>query len=232
MNISNNDKLREIDIYFSELKRFKPLSRERETELARLIREGDQHAIDEMVKANLRFVVKIAKRYKSSGVPLHDLISEGNIGLIRAAKKFDETKGVKFISYAVFWVKSAIRECVDEHNRNSQYQGDEYMEKMTRDTETEYTANATNETFELDLVNNLSRRAAIDELMDNLNERERKILLMYFGIDRKSECTLEEIGEEMEITRERVRQIRDKALTKMKVNAMMSDEFDSFKETR
>ena len=232
MKVNNNEKLEEIDIYLEQIKRYKLLTREREYELSERIKKGDEQALDELVNANLRFVVSIAKAYKKSGIPFHDLISEGNIGLVKAASKFDHTKGVKFISYAVWWVKSQIQESIKENAKSDNFHGDDYMEMMMRDSDFEYKTNLINEDFENDVVTMSSRQTVIDELTKVLNEREKKILLMYYGVGRKSECTLEEIGSELNLTKERVRQIKDKALTKVKINALISDEFDSFSESR
>ena len=232
MKINSYDKLDEISIYFKEINRYKPLSRKREAELGRRIKCGDEKALNELVNANLRFVVSVAKKYRSSGVPFHDLIAEGNIGLMKAAKRFDGSKGTKFISYAVWWVRSAIKECIETHNKGSEYQSDEYNTMMCRDSEFEYNPNVINEEFETDIINFNSRKDAVEDLMKTLNERETKILLMYFGFGRKEGCTLDEIGTELHLTKERVRQIKDDALSKMKINAMMSDEFDSYREIR
>lgn len=232
MKVNSYDKLDEINIYFKEINKYKPLTRKREAELGRRIKEGDKKALNELINANLRFVVSVAKKYRSSGVPFHDLISEGNIGLMKAARRFDGTKGIKFISYAVWWVRSAIRECIETHNKGSEYQSDEYNTIMCRDSEFEFNPNIINEEYESDLINFNSRKDAVDDLMRSLNERETKILLMYFGFGRKEGCTLDEIGSELNLTKERVRQIKDDALSKMKINAMLSDEFDSYSEIR
>lgn len=232
MKTNSYDKLEEIDIYFREIKKYKPLNRKREAELSKRIQRGDENALNELVNANLRFVVSVAKKYRSSGVPFHDLIAEGNIGLIKAARKFDADKGVKFISYAVWWVKSAIQDCIVSATKGDEFQSDEYNTIMCRDAEFEYNPHIINEEYENDLVNLSSRRDAIDELMATLSERETKILLMYYGLDGGEECTLDKIGKEMNLTKERVRQIKDNALSKMKVNALMSEEFDSFNELR
>lgn len=232
MKVNSYDKLDEINIYFKEINKYKPLTRKREAELGRRIKEGDKRALNELINANLRFVVSVAKKYRSSGVPFHDLISEGNIGLMKAARRFDGTKGIKFISYAVWWVRSAIRECIETHNKGSEYQSDEYNTIMCRDSEFEFNPNIINEEYESDLINFNSRKDAVDDLMRSLNERETKILLMYFGFGRKEGCTLDEIGSELNLTKERVRQIKDDALSKMKINAMLSDEFDSYSEIR
>lgn len=229
MKTNSYDKLDEIDIYFRDINRYRALSRKREVELSERIQKGDDEALNELVNANLRFVVSLAKKYRSSGVPFHDLISEGNIGLIKAARKFDGTKGVKFISYAVWWIKSAIQECIMSQTRADEYYTDEYNTAMCRDSEMEYNPNVVNEEYESDIIDLMSRKDALDDLMRTLNERETQILLLYYGLDGCEECTLDEIGQQMNLTKERVRQIKDSALSKMKINALTSDEFDVYK---
>ena len=232
MKTNSYETIDELDIYFKEINKYKPLSRTKEAELAKRIRRGDENALNALIRSNLRFVVSVAKKYRSSGVPFHDLISEGNIGLMKAAQKFDETRGTKFISYAVWWVKSAIQEHIQTVTKGDEYYTDEYNTIMCRDSEFEYNPNVIDEEFEVNIVNRASRTEALSDLMKDLSEREAKVILMYYGIGRKDICTLDDIGQELKITKERVRQIRDAALTKMKVEALSNDEFDTYKSMR
>lgn len=227
------EKLDEIDSYFEDIKKYRPLSSREEKELAVKIKKGDKVALDKLVNANLKFVVNYAKQYRKSGVPFSDLISEGNIGLIKAAEKFDETKGVKFISYAVWWIRNSIQECIDRYLGNiEEVNTDNYTFDNCKSSEYDYSSQLVNNEFEEELNNIQSREATISELMKTLKKREIKILSLYFGLYDGKEMTLDEIGQEMDLTKERVRQIKDKALVKLKVNALASDEFYTFKELR
>lgn len=228
------EKLDEIDSYFEDIRKYRPLTSREEKELAKKIRNGDKDALNKLVNANLKFVVNFAKQYRKSGVPFSDLISEGNIGLIKAAEKFDETKGVKFISYAVWWVRNAIIECIEKFNGNTEeVNADLYtFDNHNNISEYEYSSQMVNNEFEEELANLQSRKDTISELMKSLKEREIKILSLYFGLYDGKEMTLDEIGAEMNLTMERVRQIKDKAMVKLKVNALASDEFYTFKELR
>lgn len=219
----------ETDVYFNSIKKYKPLSREEEAELAARIKKGDEEAMEKLVKSNLKFVANYAKQYRSSGVPYSDLISEGNIGLIRAAEKFDETKGVKFISYAVWWVKNSIMECIDEYNgRIFEVERGDYSVDSADDSEYEYSELSSDE-FENKLINAQSSKAGIEELLKTLQEREKNVLSMYFGLDDGKEKTLDEIGDKFHISSERVRQIKDSALVKLRTEVLISDEFDTYK---
>ena len=227
------EKLDEIDAYFEDIKKYRPLSSREEKELAVKIRKGDKSALDKLVNANLKFVVNYAKQYRKSGVPFSDLISEGNIGLIKAAEKFDETKGVKFISYAVWWIRNSIQECINRYLGNiEEVNAETHVFDNCKKAEYDYSSKIVNEEFEEELTNLQSREATISELMKTLKKREIRILSLYFGLYDGKEMTLDEIGQEMDLTKERVRQIKDKALVKLKVNALSSDEFDTFKELR
>ena len=225
--------LNELTYYFEDIKKYKPLSSREERELAAKIKKGDKTALYKLVNANLKFVVDCAKQYRSSGVPFSDLISEGNMGLIKAAEKFDGTKGFKFITYAVWWVRNSIQECITRYNGNlNEVNGDEYIFDTATDNAYEYSSQIINDEFEEELNNIQSREAAISELMKTLKKREIKILSLYFGLYDGKEMTLDEIGQELDLTKERVRQIKDKALVKLKVNALSSNEFLTFKSLR
>lgn len=227
------NKSNEIDSYFEEIKKYKPLTARREKELAKKIKKGDEKALEELVNANLKFVVNCAKQYRNYGVPFSDLISEGNLGLVKAAKKFDENKDVKFISYAVWHIRSAIQECIETYNSsNNEVNCDLYVIDDCTSTEYDISSNLVNDEFEEELSVLQSRDAAVSELMSTLKKREKKILSLYFGLYGEKEMTLEEISQEMDLTKERVRQIKDKALVKLKVNALSSREFYTYKELR
>ncbi len=257
-----------LDQYLRDISVYPLISREEEAELARRIRVGDQEALDKLVRSNLRFVVSVAKKYQNQGVSLSDLINEGNLGLIRAAHKFDETKGIKFISYAVWWIRQAILQALAEQSRIVRVplnragtlhrigkRANTLLQELGREathaeiaegldiTEEEvaktmsisqahlsldapltpgednrlldYLADTVNptpdeQTFEKALTE------AIEDSLGSLKEREAKILRLYFGIDETEPMTLEEIGTLLGITRERVRQIKEKALSRLR----------------
>lgn len=225
--------LDEIDVYFDEIKKYKPLSRKKEKILSDRIKNGDEEALNELVHSNLKFVVNIAKMYRKSGVPFSDLISEGNIGLIKAAQKFDGNRNIKFISYAVWWIKNSIQECIDNYNKeNCEVNVDFFnIEKQTKEAY-EYEINNINNEYEDNIINLQSRNSAIDELLSCLQEREKKIIILYFGLFNNKEHTLDEIGVEMSLTNERIRQIKDKSLVKLRVAALTSNEFNIFQSLR
>lgn len=224
--------LEELDIYFKEIESTQPLTAQEEIELSRKIQAGDEEALNKMITSNLKFVVKYAKKYRSSGVPYSDLISEGNIGLMKAAKKFDGSKGVRFASYAAFWIKDAIQDCIHDYYGGmtiSEYTNTTIDIENVQEQDFETSTKAVNEEFENNFMLMQGRDAAITELMKCLKEREIKILSLYFGLYGQDEMTLDEIGETMHLTMERVRQIKDKALTKLRVNALLCDDFHNFK---
>lgn len=232
MDFGKYEKLEEIDSYFSDIKKYKHLTKGEEKKLYEEIKNGNEQALERLITSNLKFVVNIAKSYRKSGVPFSDLISEGNVGLIKAAKRFDGTKDIRFISYAVWWIKNSIQECIDtyqqENKENSGIEDYVFDNCMTSDYETNYI----NEDFENELMDLQSRKASIADLMKCLKKREAKILIEYFGLDNNKEKTLDEISNELNISNERVRQIKDKALVKLRTEALMSDEFDVYKTLR
>ncbi len=257
-----------LDQYLREISRYPLIKREDEVTLAQGIRTGNHESLDKLVRSNLRFVVSVAKKYQNQGVSLSDLINEGNLGLIRAAHKFDETRGIKFISYAVWWIRQAILQALAEQSRIvrvplnragtlhrigrrsaalQQELGrdptvDEIAEGMDISREEvaktlsisqshlsldapmtpgednkllDYLPDTQNagpdeKTFERALTN------SIEEVLDTLKPREARILRLYFGLEEQESMTLEEIGGMMGITRERVRQIKEKALARLR----------------
>ena len=221
------ERIDELDLYFEELKKYRPLTKKEEFELCKKIRNGDERAFNKLITSNLKFVVKIAKQYRKYCSNFSDLIAEGNLGLIKAAKNFDETKGTKFISYAVWWIKAFIQDYIDNNKKIDTVTVDDYVFNRC-DDEYEVTSNLINSEFEDEMIDVQSRNSSLNELMSCLEKRERLILALYFGLYGNKESTLDEIGQEMSLTKERVRQIKDKAIIKMKSNALMSDEFDTF----
>ena len=211
--------VQELSTYFNDIQNIRHLTRREEQILSEKIQKGDEQALNKLVYHNLRFVVNIAKNYRNSNVPFADIISEGNIGLIRAAHKFDSTKGVKFISYAVWWIKNSINECIEKYNRdNETLSYDDYTINKCTDLDNKF--EQINEDFEEKINNIQSRKDAIENLMKCLHEREIKILTLFFGLNGGKEMTLEEVGKEMCLTNERVRQIKDGALSKLKCEVL------------
>jgi RNA polymerase primary sigma factor len=257
-----------LRLYFDDIADSRPLSREREVELAARIQEGDIVARDELVNANLRFVIDVAKNYQNRGLSLSDLISAGNVGLLTAAERFDGTKGYKFISYAVWWIKQSILQSIAEHARTVRLplnklsllkdiskatrrlgQGRESepaIEEIARELDiseqevldammSARSVRSLDESFEEDdersLLNILaddnqetpdehvlrtSARMQLEEVLESLDERELRIIRLYFGLDGSESLTLEQIGGLMGLTRERVRQLKERALGKLR----------------
>ena len=254
--------------YLKEISQYPLIDRAEEARLARGIRAGDAECLDKLVRSNLRFVVSVAKKYQKQGVPLSDLINEGNLGLIRAAHKFDETKGIKFISYAVWWIRQAILQALAEQSRivrvplnragalhrigrrsSSLLQElgrEPTVEEIARDLdipeqEVERTMAISQSHLSLDapitpgedsrLLDYLpdqfspgpedeayehALKRTVEDALSSLKEREAKILRLYYGLDDQDPMTLEEIGQILGITRERVRQIKEKALARLR----------------
>lgn len=269
-----------IDKYLNEISKLPLLTEEEEVAVAKRIHTGDSDALEELVQANLRFVVSVAKQYQNQGLALNDLINEGNIGLIKAAQKFDETKGFKFISYAVWWVRQSILQALIEQPRvvrlpmnkatiynkiqrniiefeqNNQREpsNDELAEIMEMKPDELATLRATlafhvsvdtplgddDETTSLDMMtdstlntpdSNLideSMREELEHALQALTEREAEIVKYYFGMNEYNQSySLDEIGLKMHLTRERVRQLKDKAIRKLRRFAI-TKEFKMF----
>ncbi len=259
-----------LDKYLQEIGREELISVEEEVELAQAIRKGDRRALERLTRANLRFVVSVAKQYQNQGLSLPDLIDEGNLGLIKAAEKFDETRGFKFISYAVWWIRQSILQALAEQSRivrlplnqvGAQAKIRKAIERFEQENErrpsipelanmldqTEEKVAVTLKSFSkhisidapfvegednnlLDvLVNedapsadrylmNESLRKEIDRVLSTLSEREAEIIELFFGIGGGPEMTLEEIGDKFGLTRERVRQIKEKAIRRLRAS--------------
>ena len=258
-----------LDKYLQEIGHEELLTTDEEVELAQRIRKGDKRALERLTKANLRFVVSVAKQYQNQGLSLPDLINEGNVGLIKAAEKFDETRGFKFISYAVWWIRQSILQAIAEQSRLVRLHLNQVgsVNKITRELnkfEQEHErkpsvdeiaervdlpedkiadamkANSRHVSMDAPIADgedssmidflagdssNTDRELAIESLkaevsriLKLLTDKEQKVLRAFFGIDGSPEMTLDEIGEKYNLTRERVRQIKEKALRRLRHN--------------
>lgn len=265
-----NRESQSLDRYLQEIGKVDLITADQEIELAIRIREGDQTALETLTKANLRFVVSVAKQFQNKGLPLSDLINEGNIGLIKAAKKFDETRGFKFISYAVWWIKQSIMQAIADQSRmvrlplnrvgaltkiskassalEQEFERSPSTEEIAKQLEMDvndvayalkvsgrhvsvdapFSQSDNDKSSLLDVISNNEQPDPDDELMNNslkndiesslgtLTEREAEVIRLYFGINSEYSATLEEIGEMLNLTRERVRQIKEKALGRLR----------------
>jgi RNA polymerase primary sigma factor len=266
-----NRESQSLEKYLQEIGKVELVSPEDEVKLARLIKQGDQKALDRLTKGNLRFVVSVAKQYQNQGLSLPDLINEGNLGLIKAAQRFDETRGFKFISYAVWWIRQSILQSLAEQARivrlplnkvgltnRIQKTYSQLEQQFEREPSTEEVAEALEmdveevaasmgisarhvsmdspmsegeentlldvlenpnaEKTDGDLVYNQSLKTEIERSLTTLTERQKEVICFFFGIGVDHPMSLEDIGEKFSLTRERVRQIKDKAITKLKTN--------------
>jgi len=257
-----------LEKYLQEIAEVPLLSADEEIELAKKIRKGDPKALEKLTKANLRFVVSVAKQYQNQGLTLGDLINEGNLGLIKAATRFDETRGFKFISYAVWWIRQSILQALAEQSRvvrlplnrvgalnrigkalselEQEYEREPSEEEIAQQLEMtplevsdtlkmsgkhvslDAPFNQDEESRLLDVLENDDLPAPDDTLLDEslkveveralatLNKREAEVVKLYFGLGREHPLTLEEIGELFNLTRERVRQIKEKAIARLR----------------
>lgn len=163
----------------------------------------------------------MAKNYRDKGVPFEDLISEGNLGLYHAAEKYDGNRETRFITYAVWWIKNSLNECIKKSNKINETDIDTFL--YSKNKNESFRSEIINEKFEERLNDIQSRNASVNELMECLQERERNVVAMFFGLDGKKEMNLDEIGQVMSLSMERVRQIKDVALIKLKTNVMLMD---------
>lgn len=259
---------RSLDLYLREIGQTPLITAQQEVELAKRIKLGDQQALEKLTKANLRFVVSVAKQYQNQGLSLADLINEGNIGLIKAAKRFDETRGFKFISYAVWWIRQAILQALAEQSRIVRLPLNRVgtlhkIGKISSSLEQEYgrvpspdeiakeldlssvevsdTLKISNSHLSLDAPFSVSEdnslmdvledefqpapdedllteslKVEIERALDTLSPREAKVINLYFGLNTEKALTLEEIGTRFNLTRERVRQIKEKAIRRLR----------------
>ena len=265
--ITNRDS-QAVEKYLQEISKISMINPEEETTLAQRIKMGDQRALDKLVQANLRFVVSVAKQYQHQGLSLSDLINEGNLGLIKAAQRFDETKGFKFISYAVWWIRQSILQALAEQSRivrlplnkigsinkinktfaflEQSHERPPSAEEIAK--ELDMTINDVKESMKnsgrhvsmdaplvegedsnlYDVLNSgespnpdrellhESLRTEIERALETLTPREADVIRLYFGLGNQHPMTLEEIGETFDLTRERVRQIKEKAIRRLK----------------
>jgi RNA polymerase primary sigma factor len=257
-----------LDKYLQEIARVELISAEEEVALAIRIKEGDQLALEKLTKANLRFVVSVAKQYQNQGLGLGDLISEGNLGLIKAAQRFDQTRGFKFISYAVWWIRQSIMQAIAEHARLvrlplNRIGSINKINRVLRDLEQEFEREPTAEEIgaQLDMTaeevihalslktrhisvdapigeseegtlldvmisedditpdDDLMRdslKVEVERALNTLTHKEREVVSYFFGLNCHGTLTLEEIGHQMGLTRERVRQIKEKAVRRLR----------------
>jgi RNA polymerase primary sigma factor len=263
-----NRESQSLDKYLQEIGKVDLLTPDEEVELAKRIREGDQMALEKLTKANLRFVVSVAKQYQNQGLSLGDLINEGNLGLIKAAQRFDETRGFKFISYAVWWIRQSILQALAEQSRivrlplnrvgslnKISKTFSELEQKFEREPSPDELAdvldvttsevvdtmkisgrhvsmdapfvqgeenslldvleNDTEETPDNGLMTDSLRRE-VQRALSTLTQREADVITLYFGLNGEHSMTLEEIGEKFNLTRERVRQIKEKAIRRLR----------------
>jgi RNA polymerase primary sigma factor len=266
-----NRESQSLEKYLQEIGKVELISPEEEVKLATLIKQGDQRALDRLTRANLRFVVSVAKQYQNQGLSLPDLINEGNVGLIKAAQRFDETRGFKFISYAVWWIRQSILQALAEQSRivrlplnkvgltnriqkaysllEQQYErepsAEELAEMLEMDLEEvsatlgissrhvsmdsplsdgeentliDVLENPNADKTDADLDHRESLKTEIDRSLKALTERQKEVICYFFGIGVDHPMSLEDIGEKFSLTRERVRQIKDKAITKLKTS--------------
>jgi RNA polymerase primary sigma factor len=264
-----NRESQSLEKYLQEIGKVELISPEEEVKLATLIKQGDQHALDRLTKANLRFVVSVAKQYQNQGLSLPDLINEGNLGLIKAAQRFDETRGFKFISYGVWWIRQSILQALAEQSRivrlplnkvgltnriqkafsllEQQFEREPSAEELAEildmdleevsatlgisnrhvsmdtplsegeeNTLLDVLENPNAEKTDGELDHNESLKTEIDRSLKTLTERQKEVICFFFGIGVDHPMSLEDIGEKFNLTRERVRQIKDKAITKLR----------------
>lgn len=266
-----NRESQSLEKYLQEIGKVELISPQEEVKLAILIKQGCQKSLDRLTKANLRFVVSVAKQYQNQGLSLPDLINEGNLGLIKAAQRFDETRGFKFISYAVWWIRQSILQALAEQSRivrlplnkvgltnriqkaysllEQQYEREpspeELAEMLEMDIEEvsstlginarhvsmdsplsdgeestlmDVLENSNAEKTDEALAHNESLKTEIDRSLKTLTDRQKEVICFFFGIGVDHPMSLEDIGERFSLTRERVRQIKDKAITKLKAS--------------
>ena len=267
-----NRESQSLEKYLQEIGKVELITPEEEVKLAIRIKQGDQKALDKLTKANLRFVVSVAKQYQNQGLTLPDLINEGNLGLIKAAQRFDETRGFKFISYAVWWIRQSILQALAEQSRivrlplnkvgltnriqkaysllEQQFEREPSPEELAEvleldieevrstigiggrhvsvdtplsegedNTLIDVMENTNADRAEVNIEHNESLKIDIDRSLKTLTERQKEVICFFFGIGVDHPMSLEDIGDKFNLTRERVRQIKDKAITKLRTNS-------------
>lgn len=235
MNQYANDFTETVKVYYDDLKKYKPLTKAKERRLLKKCKKGNLKAKNEILEANLRFVFDIAKHYTGRGVPISELISDGNIGLLRAIEKFDESKDVKFISYAVWWIRQAMLESIKRRNAinfveiEPNTDNDSSMDKkLIEDDEDDVSFNNdfSNENDEKSIEVSDNQRNIITSLIGTLSDRERDIVENYYGINDKKELTLTDIGKKYNLSSERVRQIKLNAIRKLRSKILLYDDLE------
>lgn len=239
MNVYANDFNTTVQTYYTSLRKYKSISREKEKELFKQIKNNNnEQAKNEIIESHLKFVFDVAKCYKGKGVPLEDLISEGNIGLAKAINKFDENKGIKFITYAVWWIKQSILECLKKRNKISfnEVLEDDNLTNSNNDfcfDNVDDCNEICDENYNItteydDVIKELNevKSNVIKKLLKKLPYRGQKIIIYYYGLDNEEEKNLDEIGQELGITKERVRQIKEKCLKILRSEILMMDNFN------
>ena len=232
----------EIRQYFKEIDKYDSLPKEQEIVIGNKIKKGDFIARNKLITSNLKFVVNVAKMYKGYGVPFGDLISEGNMGLIKAAEKYDSNKDVKFISYSVWWIKQYIQEFLRKNKNINDIEAEDsslYVNNLNSyETDDEPVKNSCNAAFlQEDSIDDFEdqdniRKNIVNEIISTLNKRESDIIIKYFGLDDNEEMTLEEIGKLYGLTKERVRQIKEKALRKLRSCVLTHPEFSKIQSLK
>lgn len=235
MNQYANDFTETVRAYYDDLKKYKPLTKAKEKRLLKKCKKGNLKAKNEILEANLRFVFDIAKHYTGRGVPISELISDGNMGLLKAIDKFDESKDVKFISYAVWWIRQAMLESIKKRNAinfveiEPNVDNDSSMDKkLIEDDEDDVSFNndLSNENDEKSREVTDNQRNIITSLIGTLSDRERDIVENYYGINNKKELTLTDIGKKYNLSSERVRQIKLNAIRKLRSKILLYDDLE------
>ena len=235
MNQYANDFTETVRVYYDDLKKYKPLTKAKERRLLKKCKKGNLKAKNEILESNLRFVFDIARHYTGRGVPISELISDGNIGLLRAIEKFDESKDVKFISYAVWWIRQAMLESIKRRNAinfveiEPNTDNDSSMDKkLIEDDEDDVSFNNdfSNENDEKSIEVSENQRNIITSLIGTLSDRERDIVENYYGINDKKELTLTDIGKKYNLSSERVRQIKLNAIRKLRSKILLYDDLE------
>lgn len=235
MNQYANDFTETVRVYYDDLKKYKPLTKAKERRLLKKCKKGNLKAKNEILEANLRFVFDIAKHYTGRGVPISELISDGNMGLLRAIEKFDESKDVKFISYAVWWIRQAMLESIKKRNAinfveiEPNTDNDASMDKkLIEDDEDDvfFNNDFSNENDEKSREVTENQRNIITSLIGTLSDRERDIVENYYGINDKKELTLTDIGKKYNLSSERVRQIKINAIRKLRSKILLYDDLE------
>ena len=230
MNQYVNDFTKTVRVYYDDLKKYKPLTKAKERRLLKKCKKGNLKAKNEILESNLRFVFDIARHYTGRGVPISELISDGNMGLLKAIDKFDESKDVKFISYAVWWIRQAMLESIKKKNAinfveiEPNTDNDASMDKkLIEDDEddTSFNNDFSNENDEKEREIKIEQKNIVIKLLNVLDERERDVIESYYGINDKKELTLTDIGKKYNLSSERVRHIKKKGLMKLRTKMLL-----------